>query len=462
MIRRTALKSIAPAMLAPALFPTAAAADTTRPLGLRFLAKIRDLLTRIRNTASDELLEASHRIAETKKRGGTCHVHWDLGHGTEYDIWPDRPGNTDIFVSGIPDSISKGDLILANFYDERVKGYQERGAFLIGASAPWGADNIHSELIRDEFQHMKYSPFADIWIQLYSTAYGAMMNVPGETAPMAPESGVVGMTTFWMMTADAARIMAEAGVPVRVYGDEPLLSGDVERMSTAIPAGQRYFDTVIEQQTRLEDEFAALDEIATMAVHANLTGGTVYVYSRHERNLCGEATVRRGGLSMTFGVYGPPGDLRLMDDPLQRGVADLSFRPTEKDIVIMGIAAPDDPDDLASLDRFRQAGCGVASIGPVARGGVVPAGRTVPKETDIHVGGMADTYGVIALPGIDRHIAPTSGLINNQAFWTICCQIAMKFVERTGSPPGIYLSGALKGGMDKLTEVKRVLLERGY
>jgi len=199
-----------------------------------------------------------------------------------------------------------------------------------------------------------------------------------------------------------------------------------------------------------------------MAVHSALTGGRVYVYSRYGDNLCAEGTVRRGGLGLTFGVYGAPGELVLMDDPLQRGIADLSFAPTDKDVVIMGIARPDDPDDLASLDAFKKSGAGLAAIGPSTRNGEVPKGRTLPSEVDVYCGDMTDSYGVFALPGVPKKICPTSGLVNNQIFWAVCCQIADLIVRRTGSAPGIYLSGALKGGMEKLNEVKRLYKERGY
>lgn len=462
MDRRTLLRSIFPAVIAYSVCARAGQAGGKRPLGLEFLATCRTLLEKIKNNASDELLEASHRIAATKKRGGKCYVYWDLGHGTDYDIWPDRHGNTDIFIYGIPESAGKNDLILANFYDERVKKFHDNGTFLISGSCAWGADNIGSELIRDDMQHMKYSPFADLWIELYATSYGALMNVPGEKTPMAPQSGVVGMMTYWMMVADAARLLTAEGIPVTVLGSEPPLAADAPRCDTDRPLGGVYYDTAIAQQNALENEFDAMNRIATMAVHATLTGGKVYVYSRHERNLCGEATVRRGGLSMTFGVYGPPDKLMLMDDPLQRGIADLSFKPTDKDIVIMGIAEPDNADDLASLDFFKKQGVGLASIGPLTKNGTKAKGRSVPAETDIHVGGVSDAYGLFALPGVKKKVAPTSGLITNQAFWTICCQIAEQFIERTGNTPGIYMSGALKGGMEKLNEVKRVLKERGY
>jgi len=270
------------------------------------------------------------------------------------------------------------------------------------------------------------------------------------------------MMTLWMMVSDAARILAMDGRTFNVFGDEPPLKpGDVN-VEMSRPLGEVYYNTAIGQQRAIEDEFEKLDGIASMAVHAVFTGGRVYVYSRYERNLSAEGTVRRGGLALTNGVYGTPDDLRLMDDPIQLGKIDLTFKPTDRDMVIMGINEPDDPDDLASLDLFRKAGMGVCAIGPATRGGVAPSGRTVPKEVDIYTGSMCDTYGLFALPGIRRKVAPTSGLIMNQIFWAANCQIAEQIIERTGNAPCVYLSGALKGGMEKLDENKRILRERGY
>ncbi len=132
MDRRTLLRSIMPAVMAHCVLARNGRASEKRPLGLEFLATCRALLEKIKNNSSDELLEASHRVADTKKRGGKCYVYWDLGHGTDYDIWPERPGNTDIFTYGIPENAGKNDLILANFFDERVKKYHDNGTFLIG------------------------------------------------------------------------------------------------------------------------------------------------------------------------------------------------------------------------------------------------------------------------------------------------------------------------------------------
>jgi len=463
MKRRSALKLLPFSFAGLAALPLRAAAWGKGPLGLEYTAKVRDRLERIKHTQSEEMLEASYMIADTVKNGGTCFYEWDLGHGTEYDIWPDRPGDTSILTHGIPNNIKRGDLALIDsYFEDQIRDFRKKGVFLIAGPRPWGGENIGSELLLPEFRKMRLKPYADLWIENYSTSYGAIMDIPGETAPMAPVSGVIGMMTLWMMISDAARILARDGVTFDVYGREPELGNDDVNVDMSRPLGEVYYDTAIRQQRAIDDDIDRIDAIAAMAVHSVFTGGRVYVYSRYERNLCGEGTVRRGGLALTNGVYGPPDNLRLMDDPIQLGKIDLTFRPTDKDMVIMGGGYPDDPEDLASLEIFRKAGMGVCFIGPATKNGEIPPGKTVAKEADIHVGDMFDSYGLFALPGIKRKVAPTSGLVMNQIFWVINCQIAQQVIERTGNAPCVYLSGALQGGMEKLNENKRILRERGY
>ena len=185
------------------------------------------------------------------------------------------------------------------------------------------------------------------------------------------------------------------------------------------------------------------------------------MYSRHTENLCAEGTVRRGGLAMTLGISGPPDKLRLMEDPLRQGDRDPVFKPTNKDVVIMGIGKPDDPDDLAALDIFRNAGMGTAAIGPQTSNGEKPVNSILVK-VDLYAGKMMDSSGLFAFPGIARKVAPTSGLVNNQIFWAVCCQIAEQLVERTGNAPVIFLSGALKGGLERLDSDKQLYIKRGY
>ncbi|MFA6473175.1 MAG: hypothetical protein WCU00_14180, partial [Candidatus Latescibacterota bacterium] len=313
-----------------------------------------------------------------------------------------------------------------------------------------------------EIRTLKVRPFADLWIELYETAYGAVVNVPGSPYPMGPSSGGSGVMTYWMIIADAARLLARSGKSFTVYGDEPSLNPDAAQVNLNNPLGELYYEKAIAQQRTVDNEIDRIGRIATMAVHSVLRGGRLYIYSRYEPYACAECFARRGGLGLAFGVYGPPDKLVLMDDPVQLGKMDLRFKPTSKDTVIMGLARPDDPDDVASLDYFRKIGMRVASIGPATRGGVVPGGRTVPKETDVHVGDACDTYGLFAIPGVKQKICPTSGFMVNQFLWAICLEIAEQIIDRTGTVPAIYLNGAIEGGMERSDEVKKLLRERGY
>ena len=104
MKRRSIIKMI-PLSIAGILgIPGITAPKTSKPLGMEYLSRIRDLLDKIKTTQSEELLEASYRIASVIKNGSKCYAVWDIGHSTEYDIWPDRPGNTDILTFGIPEN----------------------------------------------------------------------------------------------------------------------------------------------------------------------------------------------------------------------------------------------------------------------------------------------------------------------------------------------------------------------
>ncbi|MHB9030414.1 MAG: phosphoheptose isomerase family protein [Candidatus Latescibacterota bacterium] len=467
MQRREAVKLIPLSLAGIAGLAAGARAKSPTPLALQFTANMREIFERIKHNQSEEILEAAHRVADTVKRGNKCYLSWDMGHRTEYDIFPDRPGDTDIFIKQLPKDAEKGDLIMTNAAASgeavnRLLAQRDKGVVVISGPRSWGGDNLGNEQIVPEIRKLKVSAFADLWIELYETAYGAVVNVPGSPYPMGPSSGGVGVLSYWMVVADAARLLTAGGKTFNVYGDEPSNSGNAAAVNLNRPLGDVYYETALAGQKACENEMDRVRRMAEMALHTVLRGGRVFFYSRHEPFLCAECYARRGGLGLTYGVYGPPDKLTLFDDPIQQGKLDLQFRPTEKDVVIMGVVKPDDPDDLAALELFRKAGMGVAAIGPKTRGGVVPSGRTVPKEADVHAGDACDAYGLFSLPGISRRVCPTSGFVANQLLWMVCCEIAEQIIDRTGNVPGIYLNGAMKGGMDRLDEVKRLLKERGY
>ena len=104
----------------------------------------------------------------------------------------------------------------------------------------------------------------------------------------------------------------------------------------------------------------------------------------------------------------------------------------------------------------------VASMGPMTRNVRIQEGKTVPKETDVHVGRMCDTYGLFAVPGFDKKVCPTSGALLNQIFWATCMEIVEEIMRRTGNTPGIHFSGAIKGGNEHNAFVRNMYDERGY
>ena len=438
----------------------------TRPLCLQYLERVRDNLEKIRGTELDNLLEASYRIAHTYRNGGTCYNRWDMGHSTVADTFADRPGNPGISVNEYQEEkLKEGDTVLMSMVGAPIKrNLREEGVFVIGAPAPWSAETPNAHLLNARNRTFKYRHVCEIWINTYITARGAIMWLPGESVPMGAVSGALGMMTYWMMNADAVRILARDGVYVDVNGDEPELDEKAKNdyldlslfESLNRPLGRKYFDVAMKQLKNIEAELGKVNKIADMAVDTILSGGRILNYSRYHGSLCHESQYRRGGLLLNKGIYagenGPIGS---------RHFPDLKIKPD--DMVIMGITQPDDPVDLTVLRSLRKTGVKkIATIGARTKNFRIPSGDTVSEGADIHLGNMCDTYGLFAVPGVKRRVCPTSGLLINQMFYAVQMQIAEKIMERTGNTPRIDANVAMEGFWDKRGLDFQIIRTRGY
>jgi len=419
--------------------------------------KIRDLLFWIRENQSENLLEAAYAMARTIEKGGTCWANWDLGHSTRYDVGPDRNGEPEILTQGFnAKKAKKGDFYLVNrgtIADDVKKG---KNILVVGGPAPWSSDAKMSELIvRDTAMH-RVRPVSDIWIETNVSTLGAVVKMPGMPAPTGPVSGIIGQVTMWMMLADACRILARDGKPVAVKGDEPKLSGkNVPWVNLNAPLMDNYFNTVMRQIEMIEAEMGNIRQIAKLATDSILAGGKVYGYSRNQMALCAEAQTRRGGLTLSRGLFDKDGKPSVYSGEPVKG--------SSKDLVIMGLFKPDDPVELKHLDAFRSMGMKVASIGTMMRNTKVPDGRIVPKETDVHAGRMCDSYGLFAIPGFERKVCPTSGALQLQIYWVTCMEIADEIIRRTGgNVPGAFYSAAIQDGSEHMHLMNEWWKERGY
>jgi hypothetical protein len=127
----------------------------------------------------------------------------------------------------------------------------------------------------------------------------------------------------------------------------------------------------------------------------------------------------------------------------------------------MGLCKPDDEVDLKHLDAYKRAGMKIFSIGPSTRNGAVPSGRTVPKETAIHVG-SCETYGLYAVPGFNQRVCPTSGPVMNQIYWALQMEVAEGIIRRTGNAPGVFFSAAITNGNEHNALITQRCQRRGY
>ncbi|MFC1651134.1 hypothetical protein ACFL2X_06145 [Candidatus Latescibacterota bacterium] len=437
-----------------------ACADKNGSLAMGYRNKIIERLTWVRENQSESLMEAAYAIARTYENGGQCYqVSWDAGH-SEADSWAGRNGEPEIFSTAYnADKLKKGDLILtcAQIGDAAV--LKKKGVFIIGCPSSWSGDARYPELLREEIQLMRLKPHADLWIENNATSLGGVVLVPGMPAPIGPVSGCMGKVTIWMMLADACRILARRGIKVPVKGDEPKITGeniDYRNFSGWVdlntPLMDDYFNEIMNQMELITAETGTIKKIAAMCVDSVLNGGKIYGYSLHN-SVAGEASTRRSGLSITRGV-----DKAALDTAEKRK----NFGGTSKDCVIMGITKPDDEFDLTALDLFKKRGMKVASIGAMTRSHAKQTGRKVYDETLYHAGKMCDTYGLFAVPGFEQRICPTSGVLLDQLYWSTMMEVVEQYIERTGDVPGVYLSGALKGGMEHLYRMNELYSGNEY
>lgn len=414
----------------------------------RYAKNVCDRLNWMRDNQYDNLRKAADAIARTVLRGSRCWSAWDTGHSTINDQYSDRPGMPEIIDSGWDAKAAKpGDLLLANRWRGPYEVVREKNIFVIGGPAPVGGDAKGQDLIiRPEVSKGKIRPHANIWIENNITTMGPELYLPGEPAPFGALSGILGQTEYWMMVSEACRILSREGYKGTVQGDEPALSEKTAWTKLDTPLMDSYFSTLMIQLAMIKGEMGAIRQAASAVTDVVLNRGSVYYYSREHWGPASEAVERRGGLVFNKGDW----------------EGNIDFAGTAKDIAVMVIDRPDCPVDRKHYDAYRAAGMKVISIGPNTRDGKIPAGPTIPKDSDLHLCCIPDTYGIFAVPGFARKVCPTSGPLVNQTYWALQMEVVEDIIRRTGNVPGVYMSYSVRGNVEHNASMLRRFAERGY
>ncbi len=420
------------------------------PLCLEYPRIIMNMIDWVMQNQAGNMLESAYAIARSLKNGGKLWINWDQGHSTRGEMFPGRHGMPTFLRHGYDSAEAKdGDVLMVSriLSKAQYEDLAKKDIFVIAAPSPWSGDARGFRNVREDIQPLKNGDFADIWLENNITSIGAILNVPGMPAPIGPVSGPLCLAMMWMILSDVCRICSIEGIDIEVMGDEPRLSGDnAGWINTKRPLYQDYYGIVARELELVGAEFGDIRKMAAMTVDTLLSGGKAYYYSRYRETYRGEATGRRGGLALAQGIS---------DDE--------KVELDKKDCVIMGVFQPDDPVDLGHLDDFRKAKVKIGSIGPITRNFNIPEGRCIHKETDVHAGRMSDTYGLFAVPGIDKKVSPSSGISMIAIHWVMSIEIIEQIKARTGgNVPGVHYSGALKWGSDFNKRVRAMQKDRGY
>ena len=423
--------------------------DPEHPLSMQYTKKVASMLQWVKQNQSANLLEASYRIAHTVMKGHNVWCSWDQGHTPFADIFEGRNGKPAFLEPEYDfDRAKDGDLALVSFCwtPGLLEDIAKKDLYVVGAPAQWGGDAKMSEHISDDIAQLRIRPHADLWIETGVDVFGAMVDIPGSPYNLGPESGPLYGTLFWMMVADACRILAVNDYKGDVIGDEPPLKRKgVTWVDINAPLMDTYYSIVLAQLELIGSELGLIRKMAEMVADTLLDGGSVYFYSKYFGSLAHEAYQRRGGFLFA----------KALEDGMMEG--------TDKDCVIMGTYEPADDADMKNIAMFKDRGMRIGSIGPVACNYKLPEGDAVFRQSEVHIGRMADTYGVFAVPGFSRKVCPTSGILTTALLWELSSAIVEDIKIRTnGDIPAIYTSNALKWGPYYNAIVKAIAEERGY
>jgi len=229
----------------------------------QYARKVRERLEWIRLHQAENMLEAAHVIARTVKAGGTCWSVWDTGHSSANDQFPGRNGEPEFMKNGFDAAkAAKGDFLLANRYLGPYEVLVEKDIFVVGGPAPWGGDAAMRERLVENVRKSSLRPYSKIWIETNITTLDADVYLPGEPAPMGPFSGILGMVEYWMILADACRILSREGWTGTVKGDEPALGEKTAWTDLNGPLMDNYFDAVMDAIDMIGAEMGDIRTIA--------------------------------------------------------------------------------------------------------------------------------------------------------------------------------------------------------
>lgn len=134
---------------------------------------------------------------------------------------------------------------------------------------------------------------------------------------------------------------------------------------------------------------------------------------------------------------------------------------TANDVVILAAAAPTPMPEIEMARKIREKGAFLVGIFPFRREDGLSTAE-LKKLCDMSFDNLSgDSDGVFRIPGYPKKIIPTTGLMNNYAYWALTGAYVQE-MERRGASPHYWMSFHVEGGKAYDDSVRALYLKRGW
>ena len=407
------------------------------PYGAQYYKKACEIWERESSTELPLITEAADRAAWSLKNGRRLHSHVIFGHMLDAEFRQDRAGNPNYlpnWTRNTPDeeydAIGDGDFLLFDYSKKRVRAARDSGVFTVGIRVPYlpnatcppgvlfGGYSLYDGSSTEECSSIVLTsgvPFTD----------GVLFvpEIPAVRAcPISPQGAGI---FYWMLTA---------AIAMRVKGGSADGSGE---------KALEYINSVRERGAGIRADLDHIDEAAKAMTGCVARGGRYWNFS-HGCEFAIENYIRASGIAMS--------QLITPDDMAEK------VKPGDFAVIAGEFSDVRENADMAKA--LKSKGVKVISIGPAHTEG--SSGDDLSTISDWHIDTCSpEREGVVSIPGIDRKICPTTGVLYALALWMLNSQFIGRMIE-AGMTPGLDMGVHLLGGRGYNSSVRTVVAERGY
>lgn len=376
------------------------------------------IFTGLRDTQTALIEREMVTAWERMKKGGTIYSQITSGHFPTAETALDRTGQPGI-LSFLPRNagddlyakLNPMDMIVTNTINLGNIEARKRGIRIVAvtvnyypfAKTPPG----EGYQIEHEGKLLKIEDTADVTIDSQMPWHNGLVITPEIEFPIIPSSGIAQSAVYWMCAAQLAGLNAGKGKKVGIDGSW----------------ARDYIDTCIARAEHIATDRPKYERVADVCADRIMKGGRWFVFGSNHALVSDAIAVANG--PMVTSEYRPE-------------------QVKEGDIVLIGAYSSNDAGEINVARESRKKGAYVVALAPLSTDGDA-AGERLFKEADVTFDTHSpESWGVVEIPGLDRKVCPTTGVMADLAMWLLFSSWADEMGNRGAFPyfwKGIFMNG---------------------